>query len=309
MSSLPSTMIATDNVVAENNGSWISRCADFLELTKPRIVAMELITIAMGFYLAAGNHRSVGVLLATLLGTGLVAASASTLNQWLEADLDAKMERTANRPLPAGRIEPWHAVLFGGVLLALGTGLLLAGPGWQTLLLGIVCWMLYVLAYTPLKTRSTLNTAVGAASGAIPMVMGYVAAEGTLDAVALGLFGVLYLWQYPHFMAIAWRCRDDYFAAGYVMSTTVDPTGRRAGQEAVGYAMLLAPVSLLPMILTDDLLRGSLYVVWTLALAAVYLWASILFARAPGETTSRNLLYVSLLYLPCWILGLFLIAS
>lgn len=287
---------------------WIAAVADYWELTKPRIVAMEVITIAMGFYLGTSGEWSLAVLGATLIGTGLVAGSASALNMWLEAQLDAQMTRTQHRPIPAGRLQPWQAVVFALVLLVLGSVLLYVGPGSVTLGLGLLCWFLYVVVYTPLKVRSTLNTAVGAASGAIPILIGYVAAGGGFDWVALGLFGVLYLWQYPHFMAIAWRCRDDYQAAGYVMSTTVDPTGKRAGVEAIVGSLLLAPVSLLPLAMASSVVWGALYAVWALLLVAVYLHASIAFARQRNDATSRRLLRVSLLYLPCWILGLLLVA-
>ena len=294
--------------VVTTRSRFAARVADYWELTKPRIVAMEIITIAMGYYLAAGSDWSPVVLFATVVGIGLVAGSASTLNQWLERDLDAVMHRTANRPLPAGRVEPWHAVVFGLVLLVVGIVVLAIGSGAPTLTLGIICWCLYVIAYTPLKTRSTLNTAVGAASGSLPIVMGWVAAGGTLDAVALALFGVLYLWQYPHFMAIAWRCRDDYFRAGYVMSTTVDPTGRRAGIEAIIGSLLLLPVSLVPAMLSSSPIMVTLFVMWSLLLGIVYAKAAFAFARSPDDVTSRWLLRASLVYLPCWILGLLLVA-
>lgn len=298
--------------VAADRSPLAARLADYWQLTKPRIVAMELITIAMGFFLAAGSAGrsdwSLMALFATCIGTGLVAASASALNMWLERRLDALMTRTANRPLPAGRLEPWQAGVFGVGLLLLGTTVLLLGAGVPTLVLNLVCWWLYVVAYTPLKTRSTLNTAVGAASGALPIVIGWVAAGGALDGVALALFGVLYLWQYPHFMAIAWRCRDDYQRAGYVMSTTVDPSGRRAGFEAILGAVLLLLVSLVPAVLASGWVLAAAYIVWTLVLGAVYLRASLAFARAPGDGTSRTLLRASLLYLPGWIVGLLLVA-
>lgn len=295
-------------LASEDRAPWIAAVADFWELTKPRIVAMEVITIAMGFYLGTRGEWSLAVLGATLIGTGLVAGSASALNMWLEAQLDAQMTRTQDRPIPAGRLQPWQAVVFAVVLLVLGSVLLYVGPGLVTLGLGLLCWFLYVVVYTPLKVRSTFNTAVGAASGAIPILIGYVAAGGGFDWVALGLFGVLYLWQYPHFMAIAWRCRDDYQAAGYVMSTTVDPTGKRAGVEAIVGSLLLAPVSLLPLAMASSVVWGGFYAVWALLLVAVYLHASVKFARQRNDATSRRLLRVSLLYLPCWILGLLLVA-
>lgn len=303
-----STTTTTTTALSSERTGWTARLADYWELTKPRIVAMELITIAMGFYLAASADWSGWVLFATCLGTGLVAGSASTLNMWLERHLDALMTRTANRPLPAERLRPREAFLFGVVLLVAGTLLLAAGPGMPTLVLGIVCWILYVVIYTPLKTRSTLNTAVGAASGSLPIIIGWVAAGGEFNLAALSLFGVLYLWQYPHFMAIAWRCRDDYQRGGYVMSTTVDPTGRRAGIEAIVGSLLLLPVSLVPAWLSSSNLLAGLYVAWAVLLSAVYIWASIAFARSPGDATSRTLLRASLLYLPLWILGLLLVA-
>lgn len=303
-----STTTTTTTALSSERTGWTARLADYWELTKPRIVAMELITIAMGFYLAASADWSGWVLFATCLGTGLVAGSASTLNMWLERHLDALMTRTANRPLPAERLRPREAFLFGVVLLVAGTLLLAAGPGMPTLVLGIVCWILYVVIYTPLKTRSTLNTAVGAASGSLPIIIGWVAAGGEFNLAALSLFGVLYLWQYPHFMAIAWRCRDDYQRGGYVMSTTVDPTGRRAGIEAIVGSLLLLPVSLVPAWLSSSTLLAGLYVAWAVLLSAVYIWASIAFARSPGDATSRTLLRASLLYLPLWILGLLLVA-
>jgi heme o synthase len=288
--------------------SWSARVADFWELTKPRIIALEMITIAAGFFLAASTAWSPWVMLATLLGTGLVAASASASNMWIERRLDAKMSRTLNRPLPAERMEPWQAVVFASILLAGGTALLLAGPGYLVTAVGLACWVLYVLIYTPLKTRSTLNTAVGAVSGGLPIVIGWLAAGGELNLVLAGLFGVLYLWQYPHFMAIAWRCRDDYEAAGYVMSTTVDPSGRRAGWEAIVGSLLLFPVSLFPLAMASPDWRAVVYTAVAVGLTALYLRASILFARQRNHATSRRLLLTSLVYLPGWLAGLTLLA-
>jgi protoheme IX farnesyltransferase len=292
----------------ETQLTWTARLADFWELTKPRIIALEMITIAAGFFLAAPVGWSPWVMLATLIGTGLVAGSASAFNMFIERHLDAKMSRTMTRPLPAQRMEPWQAVVFASILLVAGTALLLAGPGYLVTGVGLACWVLYVLIYTPLKTRSTLNTAVGAVSGGLPIVIGWLAAGGEVNLVLAGLFGVLYLWQYPHFMAIAWRCRDDYFAGGYVMSTTVDPTGRRAGREAIGASLLLFPVSLLPLATASFDWRALVYTVLAIGLTALFLQASILFARDRNHATSRRLLLTSLVYLPGWLAGLTLLA-
>ncbi len=306
MSTTVSTTVALTAEAA--HATWISRVADYFELTKPKIIALEMITIAAGFLLAAGEGWSVWVMLATLLGTGLVAGSASAFNMWIERHLDAKMTRTANRPLPAMRMEPWQAVVFGSVLLALGLALLVAGPGLLVAGVGLACWVTYVAIYTPLKTRSTLNTAVGAVSGAMPIAIGWLAGGGEINLVLAGLFGVLYLWQYPHFMAIAWRCRDDYEQAGYVMSTTVDPTGRRAGGEAIVASILLFPVSLLPLVMATSGWALVFYLGVTIGISVHYLAASILFARDRNQATSRRLLLSSLLYLPTWLGGAALLA-
>jgi protoheme IX farnesyltransferase len=279
--------------------------SDFVVLSKFRIVVMELVTVLAGFLLAASDAWSPLVLTAVLLGTGLVAASASALNQWLEVDLDAVMTRTRNRPLPAGRLSEPVALAFAALTGIAGVGMLVLLAPWPATLAGIVCWLVYVVAYTPLKTRSTLNTAVGAISGGLPILLGWLAAGGSLLQLApWGLFGVLAFWQYPHFMAIAWRCRDDYQLAGYVMDTTVDPSGRRAGVIAVVGSVLLMLVSLLPMAMATSWLGAALYAATALAIGAVYLLSATGFAGHPDDHTSRRLLRVSLLYLPLWLLSL-----
>ena len=284
-----------------------ARLSDYIELTKPRIVVLELVTVIVGMYLAAPGELTTGLLAATVIGTTLVAASASILNQWLERDRDAHMQRTADRPLPTGRIGAGEALLLGAATFVAGIVTLALGVNWSTALVGVLCWTIYVAAYTPMKTRSTLNTAVGAASGALPILMGWTAGGGSFDLVALGLVGVLYLWQFPHFMAIAWLYRRDYAAAGYQMATVADPSGLRAGAIAVSGALALLPISLLPA-LTPHSGSPMVYCVWAMILGMLQLATATMFLAARNDQSARRLLRASLVYLPCW-LGLLLMVN
>lgn len=285
-----------------------ARVADYLELAKPRITILELVTVVAAMQLAvAAGHASWDAwsVSAMLLGTTLLAVSANTLNQYLEVRFDRLMTRTANRPLPAGRMRRVEAAVFGVACVAVGVTLIAFGVNPTTALLGLLCWFLYVAVYTPMKRVSPWNTFVGAVSGALPIVMGWTAAGGPLDGVALGLFAVLLLWQYPHFMAIAWLCRDDYARAGYKMTTTVEPTGRRAAAHAVTGAALLAPASLLPGAAIGG--EGSVaYACLVVLLAALQLGVAIRFYRNRSDATARRLLRASLIYLPVWMLTLVL---
>lgn len=284
-----------------------ARFVDYIELTKPRIVMLELVTVIVGMYLAAPGQLSAGLIFATVIGTTLVAASASILNQLLERDRDARMHRTADRPLPTGRIAVGEAAVLGAVSFAIGMFTLVLWVNWTTAFVGVLCWAIYVIVYTPLKARSTLNTAVGAASGALPILMGWTAGGGQLDMVALGLVGVLYLWQFPHFMAIAWLYRFDYSAAGYQMATVDDPSGLRAGAIAVTGALALLPISLVPALAPHS---GSpwVYCVWAMLLGLAQLVTATMFLAARNDRTARRLLRASLVYLPSW-LGLLLMVN
>jgi protoheme IX farnesyltransferase len=241
-----------------------------------------------------------------LLGTALVAASASIANQWWERDSDRLMPRTANRPLPAGRVAPGEALVLAAVSLVLGVTWLALKTNTPTVLLGLASWILYVLIYTPLKQRTPWNTAVGAVAGAIPILMGWTATGAPLGLTALALAGVLFLWQFPHFMAIAWLYRDDYGLAGHQMLPNVDPSGWRSGVQAVSAAAWLVPVSLIPAL---DPFSGSpvIYLAWTVALGAVQLALSVRFALARDEKSARLLLRATLLYLPAWLAMLLIV--
>lgn len=281
---------------------WMARARDYVQLAKPRITILELLTAVAGMYLATYGAIPLDVAAATLLGAGMLAVSANTFNQYLERRLDAKMQRTAERPLPTGRISPVGAALFGFVNVAIGMTVLVLAVNWTTAILGLASWFLYVAVYTPLKVRTTLNTTVGAVSGAIPIVMGWTAAGGALDVTALGLFGVIFFWQYPHFMAIAWLCREDYTAAGYKMDSVVEPSGARAGVIAVAGAAMLLPVAVLPAIRTT--FSAQDYLVVATVLNALLIIAAGMFLLRRGDRSARRLLRASLLYLPAWMLAL-----
>lgn len=277
------------------------RVADYIELTKPRIAALELLTVLVGAGIACSGVPSDGWLILHLLGgTALVAASASALNQWLERETDGLMRRTADRPLPAGRLTPTEVIIFGAATGSVGLLWLLMQVGPVTAALGLLTWLLYVWVYTPLKTRLSANTFVGAVAGALPAMMGYAALAPANDVVehrllAAMLFLLVFLWQFPHFMAIAWLYRDSYAAGGMKMLPVVDPTGRRAGAQAVLSAAVLIPISLLPTLLMR---AGSIYFLLALALSLFQLACAVSFALQINDVSARRLLRASLIYLP-----------
>ena len=223
---------------AQTRRAWSARVADYVELTKPRIVAMELVTVIVAAHLASPWGVDRGVLLLTVLGASLVAASAGALNQWWEQATDARMPRTANRPLPAGRLTSRQVLVFGAITLISGEAALAAGANLTAAAFALATWLIYVFAYTPMKTRSPLNTAVGAASGALADPYRLDRHRCSDRHRALAVVSVMFLWQFPHFMAIAWLYRADYARAGQRMLTVVDPTGLRAGAQAVVGALV-----------------------------------------------------------------------
>lgn len=287
--------------------SAATRLSDYFELTKPRIVLLELIVAAATACIAAPYAIDAGILFHALAATALVAGSASMGNQLLEREVDAKMPRTANRPLPAGRIAAWEAALLSMATLAAGLVWLCLKVNVLTALLGLASWIVYVAIYTPLKTRTPLNTAVGALAGAIPLLMGWTATGQPLSLTAFALAGVLFLWQFPHFMAIAWIYREDYRKAGHQMMSVVDPTGLRCGWQAILGALFLIPVSLIPAILPAG--RSPMaYSLWAIALGGVVLALAIRFAYVRNDRTARQLLKSTLIYLPAWM-GVLLMVS
>lgn len=282
-----------------------ARALDLIELTKPRIAVLVLVTVAMSAYIASWGQVDVALLLHTLLGTALVAASASAANQWIERKTDALMRRTAQRPLPAGRLRPGTVVFFTAFTLIAGLVYLGYAVRWQTAAWGLLTWVLYVCVYTPLKQRSPWNTGIGAVGGALPIVMGWTAMDAPLTWRAAALFGLLFLWQFPHFMAIAFIYRQQYARAGMRMLTVVDPSGRSAGLQAVLASLAMLPVSFAPALLQRDL-TSLFYLSGALALGFGLVLSSLLFFMTLNERTARILLRATLLYLPA-ILGLMLL--
>lgn len=295
--------------------SLSAKLAAYLELTKPKIAVMVLLAVAIAYLLGTRAELSVpygdGVrLLWTLLGTALVAASASAVNQWLERDQDSLMPRTRNRPLPSGTLSATEVLTFAALTLAGGLLLLAARTNWLATLMAAGTWVSYTLLYTPLKTRSTSNTAIGAVAGAWPVLIGWAAVEAPFDfgpasLRLLTLFLVMYLWQFPHFMAIAWIYRRDYALAGMRMLTVCEPTGKNAGSLAVRTALVLLPVSLLPCAGVAGWWGGAA----TLGLGLSYFVAACRFQQAPTDQTARRLLHVSLVYLPLWMIVLWLLPT
>jgi protoheme IX farnesyltransferase len=283
-------------VCQEAPPSALVRWADFAELTKPRIAVMVLFTVAVGAWLASPGNVDWGRLLHTLIGTALVACGASALNQLLERHSDGLMLRTENRPLPSGRLQPLE-VLWFGLCLSLG-GLLYLAVALRTPLPVFVVWVTltsYVLIYTPLKRYSVWNTVVGAVPGALPPVIGWTAMGGPLGPEVLVLFGVLFLWQLPHFYAIAWIYRDDYSRAGLRMFPVVDAQGGRTARQMVGSSALLLILSLAPGLATQ---AGPVYVLGAAILGLVFLFSTIGFFRNRTTAEARRVMRASLIYLP-----------
>jgi protoheme IX farnesyltransferase len=276
----------------------LARLGDFVDLSKPRIVVMVLCAVAVAAVDAGAQPWAV---LHAVLGTALVAISAGAMNHYLERDLDARMERTRNRPLPAGRLAGHEAILFSLAALLAGAAHLLATHGAVCASLALLTWLIYTAVYTPLKRTTSANTWVGAVSGATPVLVGGFAAGTTPGLALASLFLVLFLWQFPHFMAIAWLHRHDYARAGMKMLTVVDSTGIRAGALAVVAALLLIPVSLVPALMPTAT-NVWIYVTWSLVLGLAQLGCSIGFLMLRSERSARWLLRMSLVYLPSLLL-------
>jgi heme o synthase len=296
------TIQSTDSV-EETSLPISARLADFWEMTKPGITLMVTLTAGLGFLLAEQERFSFLLLVHTLLGTALISAGASVLNQVLEREPDALMQRTANRPLPAGRMNPDVALSFGVLLAILGLVELTVAVNLLTALLGAMALAGYVFVYTPLKRISSLATVIGAIPGAIPPMMGWSAVRNELDPAAWVLFGILFFWQLPHFLAIAWLCREDYARGGFPMLPVLDPEGVRTGRQAILYGAALVPVSLLPSLLG---LMGTVYFVGALAFGLVYLGFAFAFAQTRSNPGARRLMFASLLYFPGLLLVMLL---
>ncbi len=281
------------------------RIAAYVELTKPRITFLISLTAAAGFCLGSKGTLDYAILFNMLVGVALLSSGIATLNQYMERDLDRLMRRTAARPLPSGKLASWKALSFGLALTIFAEIFLAVVVNPLSALVGLFVVVGYLLLYTPLKTRTTLSTFVGAFPGAAPPLVGWAAATGRLDLEAWVLFAILFLWQFPHFLAIAWMYREDYARAGVKMLPVVEPEGRMTGQQVVLWTLLLIPVSIFPTLLG---LSGQIYFYGALALGLVYLASSIVAAFSSSRQNARRLLLVSVLYLP-FLLGLMVVNS
>ena len=271
---------------------WLAVYAD---LIKARLTLLVLLTTLVGFYIGFQGPMDYLLMFHALFGTALVASGAAALNQLLEREYDARMRRTAGRPLPSGRLQPVTVMLFGGICSLAGTIWLALLVNPLTSVLGAVSLVSYLFIYTPLKRITWLNTAVGAIPGALPPLMGWAAARGELGGGGWALFAILAFWQMPHFFAIAWIYKDEYAKAGFQMLPAVDPDGSRTAHQAVNHTLLLLPVSLCPFLFH---LAGPIYLTGAIVLGAAYLWYAIRFAKRLDVPSAKKLFFASIIYLP-----------
>ena len=272
-----------------------TRLADYLALTKPEVTSLVLVTTLVGFYVASPGALDLVLLLHTLIGTALVAGGTTAFNHYLERDDDARMRRTAQRPLPAGRLPSRTAFFFAAVLSAGGILYLALLVNLLASFLGFLTWASYLFLYTPLKKRTTLCTAVGAFPGAMPPLIGWAAARHQLNAEAWVLYAILFLWQFPHFLSIAWMYRDDYARGRILMLPVVDPSGTATGRQILLYSLALLPAGLAPTFLG---MAGTIYFVGALVLGLLFLRVAARAARTHSTQSARQLLHASVAYLP-----------
>jgi heme o synthase len=268
---------------------------DLIELVKARLTLLVLLTTAVGFYLGAEGPINWTALVQAVLGTAAAAAGAAALNQWWEHRLDALMQRTQSRPVPAGRMRPVDALAIGSALSIFGVAYLAVVCNALSAALAAITIIIYIFAYTPLKLVSTFNTALGAIPGALPPMIGWAAARGTLNAGAWMLFAILFLWQLPHFFAIAWMYRDDYARAGFQMISGNDRTGERSASQSVFFCMLLLIVAGLPAYLG---IATVFYLLAELILGGIFVAVAMRFLKTRARSDARRLFLTSIIYLP-----------
>ena len=285
---------------------------DYIDLTKPRITWLILMSTGIGYFFGLPKAHNwleflgqvpLLPLFHTILGTGLIASGTAALNQWYERAADRKMRRTADRPLPAGRLTPGRALAFGIALSIAGFADLWLGVNLLCALIGLFTLASYLFVYTPMKMRTWWSTTIGAIPGAMPPVIGFAAAAGTLTRDSLALAAILFLWQFPHFYSIAWMYKDDYARAGIRMLPVVEPDGRSTARQIVLYGIALIPVSLAPSLLG---MAGSIYLIGALALGLWFLYSGVRVALERSLVRARGVLITSVLYLPL-IYGLLLL--
>jgi protoheme IX farnesyltransferase len=277
-----------------------SRSSDFLALTKPRLNFLVVVTALAGYYMGAGAESGLATLAHTVIGTALVAGGSAVFNMLLERRVDGLMKRTRMRPLADGRLQPREAAWFGAALAAAGLVELAVFVNPLSMAVALVTFLAYVAWYTPSKLRTSLSTVIGAVPGALPPMIGWAGATGTLSLEAWLLFAIVFLWQMPHFLAIAWLYREDYARAGFPMLPVVEPDGASTARQASAYTAALLPVSLMPTLI--GLTTGA-YFAGALALGGAMLALTLRFARARTGGNARWLFIGSIVYLPLlWIL-------
>ena len=272
-----------------------STLASYYELTKPRVTWLIVMSTAVGYYFGHSGHWSLFEVVNTLFGTALMASGTAALNQWYERDADKLMKRTQMRPLPSGRLNPWPAFWFGVALSLAGALELGFGANWLTSALCVATLAMYLGIYTPLKQKTWWSTTLGAIPGAMPPLIGFAGAAGKLTPEAWAMGAILFLWQFPHFYAIAWMYREDYSRAGIRMLPVVEPDGKSTARQIVLYSLLLIPVSLLPKWLG---MTGSVYMIGAMALGLWFLFAGIQVSFDRTRTRARKVLVTSVIYLP-----------
>jgi len=274
---------------------FLWKLAAFFELTKPRVTRSVILTSAVGFYLASSGRLDLLLLFHTLVGTTLLSGGAAVLNEFLEREADGRMRRTCSRPLPSGRLSESDAVIAGSILIVVGSFYLALLTNLLAAFLGCVTLAVYLLVYTPLKMKTPICTTIGAIPGAIPPLIGWAAAKGSLDFHALLLFAILFAWQFPHFLAISWLYKEDYKRAGFAMLSSIDPDGRRTGRRILTFTVILLGLSVVPM---TSGLTGTVYLVGALVLGSVLLWFGFEAALSRTTTSARHVLMASVVYLP-----------
>ncbi|MEM7456627.1 MAG: heme o synthase [Planctomycetota bacterium] len=288
------------------NSPGRSKIGAYVELVKLRITVMVLVTFVIAAVLSTTGPISIPLLLCAIAGMAAIAASGNAMNMYIERYSDYLMPRTRRRPLPDQRLKAGEVAMFGAISFGVGVGILFTAVNWQTAVVGIANWILYVVIYTPMKRRTMLNTEVGAVAGAMPVVMGALAISQSVNLVGWSLFSVLLFWQFPHFMAIAWKYREDYAAGGLKMLTVTDPTGRAAGRKAIYMAVLTLAASLAPLAVMQTQIHAWIFGVIATLLGLWYLKSSISFSRTLDNVSARSLLKVSVTYLPLYMLLLML---
>lgn len=277
-----------------------NRTGDYVALAKPRLNMLVVASALAGYAMAAGDSRDVLRLVATVVGTALVASAASAFNQIIEREPDALMRRTRMRPLADGRLQAPEALAFALALSVLGFVALWGGANLLSALVALATLVIYAAIYTPLKRRTSFSTVVGAIPGALPPVIGWAAARDSLSQGAWVLFGIVFLWQLPHFLAIAWMYREDYARAGFPMLPVIEPDGRSTARQAVIYTAALVPLSLAPTLVG---MAGSVYFAGALGLTLIFFVIAVRFGISRDMATAKRLFFASIVYLPLlWML-------